>query len=122
MEPLEGLWPITLLKMDAESISSGYFPSKTESNFGVFPPKPGDVDCRFFANFRLPLRPQGGEVATIKIMTFYGSWLTLTALKTSTGVIMLTPVLLTRRRVLLTLALSHAASATTSFVSGVKSV
>ena len=60
VEPLESLWPITLLKMDAESRSLGNIISMTASYFWVFPPKPGGVNFRFFVTCRLPLRPQGG--------------------------------------------------------------
>ena len=101
---------------------SGNFPSTTASNFWVFPPKPGDVDCRLFATCRLLLRTQGGEVVTITIRTGGGACSTLTALQTSPGVLRLMPVLLTCRGVLLTHTPSHASFTTTSFVSGVNSV
>ena len=44
LELSESLWPITLLKIDAESRSSGKFPSMTASSFGVSPTNAGEVD------------------------------------------------------------------------------
>ena len=69
LEPSESLWPIIMLKMDAESISSVKFSSTTASNFWVFPPKPREMDFCFFATFRLQLRPQVGEEETISMST-----------------------------------------------------
>ena len=66
---MSSLEPSESFKMDVEFRSSGNFPSTTASNFWVFPPNPEDVDFLFFATFRLTLRPQGGEVATIPIST-----------------------------------------------------
>ena len=67
LEPSESLKPITLLKMDAESRSSGNFTSTTASIFWVCKTKPGGVDFHLFATCWLALRPQGGKVATIPI-------------------------------------------------------
>ena len=108
--------------MDAASRSLGKFPSTIASNFWVLPPKPGDVDFRFFATYRLPLRPQCGKVATIPIRNGEVECSNLTALKTLAKVLPLTPVLITRRGFLLTHALPHTVSTTTSFISGVKTV
>ena len=107
--------------MEAESISLGNFPSTTASNFWVFLPKPGDVDCHFFETCRLPLRPQSWEVATIPIRNREGAYSTLKLLPTSPGMFPWTPFLLTRQWVLLTHVPPHSASAATYFVLGIKS-
>ena len=76
----------------------------------------------FFSTYRVLMRPQGEEVANIPISTGEGACSMLTALQTFPGVILSTPVLLTHRGVLLTHTSPHTASATTYFISGVKSV
>ena len=108
--------------MDAESRSSGNFPSTTASIFWVFLSKPVDVDFRFLATWLILISPQGGVVASIPISTGKGAFFTLTTCPMSSGVLPSMPVLLTLHGVLLTHAPPGAASATTSFVAGVNSV
>ena len=108
--------------MDAESRSSGNFPSTTASNFWVFQTKAGGVYCHLFTTCSLVPRPQGGEVVTITIRTVEGSFSTLPALQIPPRVLPSTPVWLTYLGLLLTHALPNDASVTTSFVAGVKSV
>ena len=91
------------------------------SNFWVCPTKPGEVGCRFFATLWIRLRKQGGEVATIPINTGEGVSTILTALQMSPGVLMSTSILITCRGVLLIHAPPDATSATTYFVTGIKS-
>ena len=68
------------------------------------------------------MRPQGEKVETIPIGNEEGSCLILTALQMLHGVLPSTPFLIDCREALLTHVPPHAASAKTSFVSGVKSV
>ena len=61
-------------------------------------------------------------MANISIRTWEGTFLTLTELKTLPGVLLSTTVLINHRGVLSVHSLHYAASATTSFVTDIKSV
>ena len=122
LAPLESLWPITLLKMDAKLRSSGKISSTTVSSFWFCPTKLGELYCRLFATSWVNFRPQGGAVATITIMTGEGGSKTLTEWRISPGVLPLTPVHLYWQRVVLNNAPPNAVSARTSFVAFANSV
>ena len=122
LEPLNIFSPITLLKMDVKSKSSGNFLSTTASNFWGCPSKPGESDCCLFPTFCITSSPQGREVPKIPIRTGEDILMTLTELLMLPGVLPPTPVLLTFRIFMLIHATTDAAFATTSFISGVNSI
>ena len=70
MEPFESSQPTTLLKTDAKYRPSGNFPSTTVSTLLT---SSGEVDCRFFPTFKLPLIPQAGVIIGLPIRTGGGS-------------------------------------------------
>ena len=108
--------------MDVKYRLSKNFPSTAASNFWGFPTNPREVDYSLFATYWIALRKQVGEVATILISTGEGGSTMLTVWRISPGVIPSTPVRRTCQIVLLTHTPPDAASATTSFFQGVKSI
>ena len=94
----------------------------TTSNFWVFPSKAGKMYWVLFANCRLLLRPQVGEVPETPIRTWEGTYSTLAAWPMLPRAILSTPVQLNCRGVLLSHTPPDAASATIYFIVGIKSV
>ena len=89
--------------------------------FGGVPAQAWGVGLPFLCNLQAPYESIGWGSATIPMITGEGACSKRTVLQTSHGVLLLTPIFITCRGVLLTHAPPHATSATTSFVSDIKS-
>ena len=92
------------------------------SNFWDCMTKPGEVDFRIFTTSYLWLRPHGGAVPMIPIRAGEDVSTIPMVLLILHGVLPLTHVLLTCRRVMWIHAPPDVASATTYFVKGIRSV
>ena len=84
--------------------------------------KPGEVDCRIFPTSWIKLIPQGGTVPIIIIRTGKYVSTILISLPISPGVLQSAPVVLTWQGVLDVHTPPDTASATISFVVGVRSI
>ena len=92
----DSLRPITLLKMDVESLSLANFPSMEASNFWVFLLTLGDMYCRLLRTSKLPLCRLVGGTPIPSIRTGELALRGLTATSQSPGVEPSLPVRLTR--------------------------
>ena len=107
--------------MDVKSQLLENFPSTAASIFWDRLTKPGEEDCRILPTSWLKLRPQGGEVPKIPIITGEDVSMKPITFPILPVVLSLAPVLLTCKKSLGVHALANAVSTTISFIPGIRS-